>query len=98
MGLWNVTTKGGAVEYWDIYVPTFNLSSVCYVRNSKKIFLSSFTQLLYIYIYYSADALYKIQLFLIHDISLSFIAKKISVGSQDQTDIYKLLTEEYQHL
>ena len=50
------------------------------------------------YIYYSTDALYKIQLFLIHDISLSFIAKKISVGSQDQTDIYKLITEEYQHL
>ena len=42
-----------------------------------------------LYIYYSADALYKIQLFLIHDISLSFIAKKkISVGSQDHTDIY----------
>ena len=47
-----------------------------------------------LYIYYSADALYKIQLFLIHDISLSFIAKKkISVGSQDHTDIYKVITE-----
>ena len=57
----------------------------------QKKFLSSFTLLLYIY--YSADALYKIQLFLIHDISLSFIAKKISVSSQDHTDIYKVITE-----
>ena len=56
----------------------------------QKKFLSSFTLLLYIY--YSADALYKIQLFLIHDISLSFIAKKISVGSQEHTDIYKVKT------
>ena len=56
----------------------------------QKKFLSSFTLLLYIY--YSADALYKIQLFLIHDISLSFIAKKTSVGSQEHKDIYKVKT------